>query len=206
MGRSEVKQIADILHEMDMRAAMALNECRLDDALNIYHEILKAQQQLKLEQFSGHTLLNIANIYMAMEAYSEALHYIDEAEKLKTIQRCDEDSANLQMFRSNCLYKMNQVSEAENILLKELKKNKDRRACGKIQLMLYSYYMDAKKNSKARSSIDSAINNFKTAGDNNELIRALNCRADYFTAVGQNVYAELDRSAVNNLVKNTPGL
>ena len=63
MKNNPSQKIADILLEMDKKAALFLSVQKYDEALNVYKEILRAQEQLKLEKLCGQTLLNIANIY-----------------------------------------------------------------------------------------------------------------------------------------------
>jgi len=199
MKKEDAKRIADILKELDQRAARALLNKEYDEALMIYKEILKAQQDLKLEKLSGHTLLNMANVYMMRGECLSALSLIDQAAGLRSIQKDEVDRGNIEIFRANNMFLMNQDDEAERILLRELKRNKNHTACGQMELLLFGYYKRGKKNAKARSIVDKAISHFKLDQNKEELIKAYRCRAEHFMMNGQKLYADLDLAEIEKL-------
>ena len=199
MKKEDAKNIANILKELDQRAARALMQKEYDEALMIYREVLKAQQDLKLEKLSGHTLLNMASLYMMKGEFTQALALIDQASELKSIQKDELDRGNIEIFRANNMFLMNQAEKAEQLLLRELRRNRNHTACGQIELLLFGYYQKEKKNMKARTYIDNAISHFKMDDDHEELIKAYRCRADHFIANGQKAYAELDLAAIGKL-------
>ncbi|MCR5458961.1 MAG: hypothetical protein K6F51_03590 [Acetatifactor sp.] len=199
MSREDAKKIADILKELDQRAARALLQKNHDEALMIYHEILKAQQDLGLEKLSGHTLLNMANVSMMKGDFTKALSMIEQAATLKSIQKDEKDRGNVEIFRANNMFLTNHAEEAEHILLRELKRNKNHTACGQMELLLFGYYRRGQKNAKARSIVDKAISHFKLDHNKEDLIRAYRCRADHFMELGQKLYAELDLAEIEKL-------
>lgn len=199
MKKEDAKNIADMLKELDQRAARALLRQDYDEALMIYREVLKAQQNLKLEKLSGHTLMNIANVHMMKGECKQALSMIDQASKLKSIQKDELDRGNIELFRANNMFLMNKSEEAEQVLLRELRRNRNNTACGQMELLLFGYYQRGKKNAKARSIVDKAINHFKLDQNKEELIKAYHCRANHFMSVGQKLYAELDLAEIEKI-------
>ena len=199
MSSEGTRKIADILKELDQRAAYALMDKKYDEALNIYREILRAQEGLGLEKLSGHTLLNMANICMLKGEFEEALSVIDRASKLKSLQKDDIDRGNLEIFRANSLFLLERSGEAENVLLQELKKNRNSTSCGQMEMLLFHHYRREKKNAKARGIVDKAISHFRADHNKEELIRALRGRVQYFLAAGQKMYAELDLAEIKNI-------
>lgn len=199
MNKENLQKISDILHELDQRAAFALQEQKYDEALMIYEEVLKAQENLRLEKLSGHTMLNIANIRMMKGEYEKALEYIERASGLKSLQKDHKDSGNIQIFRANCFFMLNRMEEAEKALTQEIRRNKNNTACGKMELLLYTIYMQTDKKGKARIAVDKAISHFKLDDNKAELKRALSCRVEYFRSVGQKMYAELDLAEIDKL-------
>lgn len=199
MNREAAKTIADILKELDQRAARALLNKEYDEALRIFDEILKAQRELKLERLSGHTLLNMANTCLMKGDCEKALSLMDQATELKTIQKDEADRGNVELVRANCFFLMRKNEEAEQLLLRELKRNKNYAACGRMELLLFRYYENERKNAKARSIVDKAIAHFQLAQNKEELMNAYRCRASHFTAAGQKMYAELDLAEIVKL-------
>lgn len=200
MDNNQLKGIADALREMDKRAALCLNNHNYEEALVVYKEILRAQKMLNLESLYGRTLLNIANIYMIQEDYEEALKSLDEAMSMKSMQTNSVDRGNLRMSYANCLFKINKPSEAENELKSELRRNYNKSMCGKMELMLFSYYKEGDNKSAARMYADRAINHFKLDNNHEELLRALYSRVDYFRSIGQEQYARYDEIEINRLI------
>lgn len=196
MSRESSQKIVDMLHEMDQRAAYALMEEDYDKALGMYKEILSAQEALKLEKLCGHTMLNMANIYLIKEDFDTAMEYIEKVSQIKIVMKDDVDRGNIEMFRANALFMYSDAKEAEKILLSELKKNKNHTSCGKMQLILYSYYMRENMKVKARTILEKAIGSFRVSGNKDELKRALTYRMNYFLSVGQPQYAKLDEAEI----------
>ena len=199
MNTDNLKRISDILHELDQRAGLAVADHNYDEALAIYQEILKAQGNLNLEKLCGHTMMNIANIYLLKEEYEKALVYVERASKLKTIQNDHKDSGNIQILRANISFLLQHLDEAEAILTREIKRNKNDSICGRMELMLFSHYMRSNRKSKARTVVDNAIKHFQVAKDKEELRRALECRVTYFKCLGQEQYARLDEMEIARL-------
>jgi len=199
VNKEQLQNISDILHELDQRAAFALKDQKYDEALAIYGEILRAQETLKLEKFSGHTMINMANIHTVRGEYETALEYIDRAAALKALQKDPRDSGNIQILRANIFFLLGRAEEAEALLTQECKRNRDDVTCGQIELVLYSYYMRAKKYSKARTFVDKAINHFRLGDNQEELRRALACRIEYFRRMGQAQYAKFDEAELSAL-------
>ncbi|OWV13547.1 hypothetical protein [Fibrobacter sp. UWH1] len=202
MLSKQLKNIVDILHDMDKKAALFLSNQNYDDALAVYKEILKAQEQLKLEKLCGHTMLNIANIYMMQNDYDQALANISKAAMLKSMQSDNDDRGNLKLTQASCLFVMNKGKVAESELKNELRKNSNKTLCGKIELLLFSYYKDVQNRLAARTFIDKAINHFKLDHNKEELLRALKGRVDYFRSIGQGHYAQFDESEIERLMNS----
>lgn len=202
MQNNQLQNIADILHEMDKKAALHLSNHNYTEALSVYKEVLRAQEQLKLEKLLGHTLLNMANIYMIQNNYNDALDAINRAASMKSIQTNNDDRGNLKICHANCLFNLNRAPEAETELKNELRKNFNKTLCGKMELLLFSYYKDSNNKSAARMFADKAINHFKLDRNTNELLRALYGRADYFRKIGQDQYARYDEIEIERLINN----
>lgn len=202
MANSQAQSIADILLGMDKKAAHYLNNQNFDEALNVYKEILHAQEQLKLEKLCGQTLLNMANINMIQKNFEEAFECIDKASSLKTMMENNNDRGNLKLCYANCLFVLGKAKEAELELKNELRKNNNKTLCGKMELMLFSYYKENMDRINARAFVDKAINHFKMDQNKNELLRALQGRADYFKSIGQVQYAKFDECEIERLTKN----
>lgn len=199
MNKEKIQEISDILHELDQRAAFALKDQKYDEALIIYNEILRAQEQMKLEKLSGHTMVNIANIYTVKGEYESALEYIDKASELKSLQKDSCDSGNIQILRANILFMLKRPKEAEELLIQACKKNRDNVTCGRMAQTLFSYYVRIKEYPKARTYVDKAINHFRLSNNREELRKALSCRIEYFKLVGQTQYARYDEAELANL-------
>ena len=202
MKTNPLQNIADTLLKMDKKAALFLADQNYEEALNAYEEILKAQEQLKLEKLCGQTLLNIANIYMVLNDYDKAFECINKAASLKTMQTNNNDRGNLKLCYANCLFKLGKAKEAESELKKELVKNYSKTLYGKMELMLFSYYMETNNKAAARTYADKAINHFKLDQNTNELLRALHARVDYFKSVGQAHYARYDEIEIERLTNS----
>ena len=200
MKTNPLQNIADTLLKMDKKAALFLANQNYEEALNAYEEILKAQEQLKLEKLCGQTLLNIANIYMVQNDYDKALKCINKASSLKTMQTNNNDRGNLKLSYANCLFRLGRAKEAELELQKELIKNYSKTLYGKMELLLFPYYMEPDNKAAARTYADKAINHFKLDQNTNELLRALRARVDYFKSVGQNNYARYDEIEIERLM------
>ena len=202
MKTNPLQNIADTLLKMDKKAALFLANQNYDEALNAYEEILKAQEQLKLEKLCGQTLLNIANIYMIQNDYDKALECINKASSLKTMQTDNNDRGNLKLSYANCLFRLGQANEAESELKKELMKSYSKTLSGKMELMLFSYYMENNNKAAARACVDKAINHFKLDKNTNDLLRALRARVDYFKSIGQDHYARYDEIEIEHLMNS----
>lgn len=202
MKTNPLQNIADALLKMDQRAALFLANQNYEEALNVYEEILKAQEQLKLEKLCGQTLLNMANIYMVQNDFDKAFDCINKAALLKTMQTNNNDRGNLKLCYANCLFRLGKAKEAELELKKELMKNYSKTLYGKMELMLFSYYMETNNKAAARTYVDKAINHFKLDQNTNELLRALHARVDYFKSVGQEQYARYDEIEIERLTQN----
>lgn len=202
MKTSPMQGIADALLEMDKRAALFVANQNYDEALKVYKEILRAQEQLKLETLCGHTLLNMANIYMIQGDYESALQKINDAALIKSMQTNNEDRGNLRLCHANCLFQLNKAKEAESELKNELMKNNSKSLCGKMELLLFSYYRETNNRMAARTYVDKAINHFKLDKNNNELLRALRSRVDYFRSIGQEQFTRYDENEIECLTKS----
>lgn len=202
MKTNPLQNIADALLKMDQRAALFLANQNYEEALNVYEEILKAQEQLKLEKLCGQTLLNMANIYMIQNDFDKAFDCINKAALLKTMQTNNNDRGNLKLCYANCLFRLGKAKEAELELKKELMKNYSKTLYGKMELMLFSYYMETNNKAAARTYVDKAINHFKLDQNTNELLRALHARVDYFKSVGQEQYARYDEIEIERLTNS----
>ena len=202
MKTNPLQNIADALLKMDQRAALFLANQNYEEALNVYEEILKAQEQLKLEKLCGQTLLNMANIYMVQNDFDKAFDCINKAALLKTMQTNNNDRGNLKLCYANCLFRLGKAKEAELELKKELMKNYSKTLYGKMELMLFSYYMETNNKAAARTYVDKAINHFKLDQNTNELLRALHARVDYFKSVGQEHYARYDEIEIERLMNS----
>lgn len=199
MNKEKIQEISDILHELDQRAAFALKDQKYDEALIIYSEILRAQEEIKLEKFSGHTMLNIANICTVKGEYERALEYVDKASELKALQNDPCDSGNIQILRANILFMLQRPKEAEELLIQASKRNHDDVTCGRMALTLFSYYVRIKEYPKARKYVDKAINLFRLSNNREELRHALSCRIEYFKLLGQAQYAKYDEAELSTL-------
>lgn len=202
MKTSPMQGIADALLEMDKRAALFVANQNYDEALNVYKEILRAQEQLKLETLCGRTLMNMANIYMIQDKHEDALEKINDAASIKAMQVNGDDRGTLMLCHANCLLRLGKAKEAELELKKELMKNYSKSLYGKMELMLFSYYMESSNKVMARTYIDKAINHFKLDQNMNELLRALHARVDYFRLMGQEHYARYDEIEIERLTNS----
>ena len=199
MSKENLQRISDILHELDKRAAFALSKQHYDEALSIYEEILHAQQELKLEKFSGHTLLNIANILMIKKEYEKALQYIEEASLLRSLQKDYKDSGNIQICKANIFFEQNRIDEAEKLLTREIRRNRNNTICGQMELMLFGVYMQTDRKSKALTAVNNAMDYFKRDNNTDQLKRALSTRQAYFIAIGKEQYAKIDELELKRL-------
>jgi len=203
MGKNTTKQIVDVFHELDRRAALALSEQRFEDALTIYGEVLKAERELKLVKESGHTLMNIANTLAMLGRYEEALAMLDEAAENREINKSARDKTAVQIFKANIHIRMGREQEAERILTAAFRSCRDYLQLGQMELLRYECYWKSNQRSKARSSLDRALINFELSGNREELKRALYTRIRYFESVGQGAFAAADKDRLRKLTEGT---
>lgn len=194
MNKEELQKISDMLRELDQRAAFALKDQAYEEALEIYGQILAAQENLRLEKFMGHTLINMANVHTVLGNYDRALECLDRAAGIRPLQKDAHDCGTVQILRANIAFLQERNDEGEAILIQEGRRNRNDLTCGQIALTLFSYYFRIKKYPKARIQVDKAINHFRACGNREELGRALSCRAEYFTRMGQTQYARYDEA------------
>ena len=203
MNDEAAKKIADIIHNLDQRAVHALMEQRYEDALIVYEEVLKAYQALKLERERGRTLLNIANTLLALNRPEEAMARLEEATAIPELVRDAKDRTMLQMFRANTLILLKRLSEAERLLTDTLRSCRTPLLIGQLELLRFNCYWQSGQRTKARSSVDRAIQSIEMSQNREELKRALHCRIRYFEASGQSMFAAGDRARLKKLLEET---
>lgn len=201
MSKEQAKKIADLLHGLDQKAALALAERRYEDALLIYEEVLKAETELKLEKERGHTMMNLANTLLALGRNEEAMTHLDAAAGIPEIRRDGKDSVMVQLYRASALFRMDRRTEAERLLTDTLRTCRDHLLIGRLELMRFDCYWQSDQRTKARGSVDRAIQSFQLAKDREELKRALYCRIQFFEATGQAMYAVGDRNWLKKLLE-----
>ena len=118
------------------------------------------------------------------------------------MQTDNNDRGNLKLSYANCLFRLGQANEAESELKKELMKSYSKTLSGKMELMLFSYYMENNNKAAARACVDKAINHFKLDKNTNDLLRALRARVDYFKSIGQDHYARYDEIEIEHLMNS----
>ena len=200
MSDQRIENLVNILHSMDQRAVQALTLGDYGAALETYLEILKAEQTLHLEKESGHTMLNISNTLLLMNQPEKSLEYAEKAASITAMMHDSDDNMNLHILKANILGKMNRRTEAENILAKALKTCKSNILCGRIELMLYNFYVQDKNKVKARTSIDRSVRYFELAGNDEYLMKALMARIQFFEANKQAYNANGDRARLSTLM------
>lgn len=201
MSKEQAKKIADLLHGLDKKAALALAERRYEDAILIYEEVLKAETELKLERERGHTMMNLANTLLALGRNEEAMVFLDTAAELPEIKRNGKDSVMLQLYRASALFRMDRRVEAERLLSDTLRTCRDYLLIGRLELMRFDCYLQSGQKAKARSSVDRAVQSFELAKNQEELKRALLCRIRFFESTGQSMYAVGDRNRLKKLLE-----
>ena len=201
MSKEQAKKIADLLHGLDKKAALALTENRYEDAVLIYEEVLKAETELKLEKERGHTMMNLANTLLALGRNEEAMAYLDTAAGIPEIRRDSRDSVMLQIYRASALFRMDRRTEAERLLTDTLRTYRDHLLIGRLELMRFDCYWQSGQRTKARASVDRAVQSFELAKNQEELKRALLCRIRFFEATGQSMYAVGDRNRLKKLLE-----
>lgn len=201
MNNEAAKKIADIMHNLDQRAVQALMEQRYEDALTVYEEVLKAYTDLKLEKERGHTLLNIANTLMALNRPEEALSRLNEAAAIPELTRDSKDQTVLHMFRANTLLVLKRLPEAERLLSSTLRSCRTPLQVGQLELLRFNCYWQSGQRTKARGSVDRAIQSFEQAQNREELMRALQCRIRYFEASDQSNFAAGDHARMKKLME-----
>ena len=201
MSKEQAKKIAELLHGLDQKAVQALAVGRYEDALTVYREVLKAEQELKLEKESGHTMMNIANTLLALGRNEEAMAYLDAAAGNPEIRRSGKDTTMVQLYRASALFRMNRLGEAERLLTDTLRTCRDNALIGKLELMRCDCYWQSGQSAKVRSSLDRAVRCLELANDQETIKRALMYRIRFFERAGQAVYAAGDRDRLQKLLE-----
>ncbi len=191
--------IADTLMTYNKQGVLALSSGEYEKALECFKKSYYIENEIKLSQEKGKTLINIANTMMLLNKPEQALETADEALDIFKQLNYKQDYLLTLLLIANIQLHLNNFKKSEIILLKILKETLKDNLKGEVYLRLHEVYLKKQKKYQAQESITKAIQHFEKSNQKNKLSQALLIRADFFKTINRADLAAMDLNKINYL-------